>query len=363
MFIFIFIIILAVLVFVHELGHFWAAKKSGIKVEEFAIGFPPTIFSKKFKETIYKLNIIPFGGYVKIFGEDPNTDFNNLSDEEKNRNFQYKSKLTQIFVLVGGVLMNILFAFILIWISYMIGTSAPESYSKYSKVSNPVLTITSVLPDSPAFKAGLKTFDHIIFAESSKGSIGGDISPEKITELISKSDKLTFSVKRNNQNLKIEVETKDNIVLGKKAIGVSLDTIGTLKLPLHKAFIQAVLTTKDMLLSITSGIFRFISGAFSSSSIKDVSGPIGIARVVKEASSLGFIFVLNLTALISLNLAVLNLIPFPALDGGRILFVILEAVFRRKINPNILNWVNGLGFALLIILMILVTVKDVKGLF
>ncbi len=365
MFILLFILILAVLVFVHELGHFWSAKKSGIKVEEFAIGFPPTIFSKKIKETIYKLNIIPFGGYVKIFGEDPQVNFENLSESEKSQNFQYKSKMTQIFVLISGVLMNILFAFVLIWVSFVIGTSAPVKYSKFSEVSNPALTITSVMPNSPAQKAGLKALDKVIFAENGKESLQDPIDSQKLTELIQKSDKVTFLVKREKDpnSLKFEIETSSKLVSDKKAIGVSLDNIGILKLPIHKAFLEAVLTTKDLLVSITFGIFHFLTGIFSSSSIADVSGPVGIARVVKEASSLGISYIISLTALISLNLAVLNLIPFPALDGGRIFFILIEAVTRKKIKPSILNVANGLGFLILILLMILVTVKDVSGLF
>lgn len=223
MFILLFILILAVLVFVHELGHFWSAKKSGIKVDEFAIGFPPTIFSKKIKETVYKLNIIPFGGYVKIFGEDPQVNFENLSESEKSQNFQYKSKMTQIFVLISGVLMNILFAFVLIWVSFVIGTSAPVKYSKFSEVSNPALTITSVMPNSPAQKAGLKALDKVIFAENGKESLQDPIDSQKLTELIQKSDKVTFLVKREKDpnSLKFEIETSSKLVSDKKAIGVS----------------------------------------------------------------------------------------------------------------------------------------------
>ncbi len=365
MFILLFILILAVLVFVHELGHFWSAKKSGIKVEEFAIGFPPTIFAKKIRDTVYKLNIIPFGGYVKIFGEDPSVNFENLPESEKSENFQYKSKMTQIFVLVSGVLMNILFAFLLIWISFVIGTSTPVKYSRFSEVSNPALTITSVMSDSPAEKSGLKPLDKVVFAENSSKSLQEPIDPQKLTELIQKSEKITLLVKREktSEPIKIEIKTSGDIVSNKKAIGVSLDNIGILKLPIHKAFVEAIFTTKDILVSITVGIFKFLSGAFSSSSIKDVSGPVGIAKVVREASDLGIIYIVNLTALISLNLAVLNLLPFPALDGGRIFFIFLEAITRKKIKPSVLNLANGIGFIILISLMVLVTLKDLKILF
>lgn len=363
MFIILFILILAVLVFVHELGHFWSAKKSGIRVDEFAIGFPPKIISYTKGETVYKINAVPFGGYVKIFGEDPSLSYENESPENKARNFQYKSSLTQIFVLVSGVLANILFAFFLIWLSFIFGVKAPLQSNHFGNVKDSKLTITSVLNPSPAYTAGIKAGDEILFAESKFGSLQDIKETEKLTDLIKKSDDITFLIKRGDVREKINVKTQEGIVSGQKAIGVSLDMIGTLKLPIHKAFVEAVFTTKDILLSIVSGLYKFIAGAFAGSGLKDVTGPVGIAKVVKEASTLGFSYIISLTALISLNLAVLNMIPFPALDGGRILFVIIEAIIGKKIKPSILNYTNAIGFIILILLMILVTVKDVRGLF
>jgi regulator of sigma E protease len=358
-----FLIILAILIFIHELGHFWSAKKSGIKVEKFAIGFPPKIFSKKVGETEYSLNAIPIGGYVKIFGEDPHSEV--IKESEKSVSFYYKPKYIQAFVLSAGVLMNILFGFLLISLSFMVGMPVQEGHSKFGQVKNPKLLITNVLPNSPAYKGGVKSGDIVLFAENGNKTIQ-DSTPEKVTEFIRNSTGEVSLLLKNGNNIPrlVNVLPSQEIISGQKAIGVSLGMVGELKLPVHKAIIEGFLTTKDLLFAIVKGFIGLVGGLFTGQAdTSSVSGPIGIANIVGEARTLGFIYLLSLTALISLNLAVLNLIPFPALDGGRLLFVFIEAIIRRNIHPKVQTYVNAFGFVVLILLMILVTVGDVKKFF
>ena len=363
----IFLVILAILVLVHEFGHFIAAKKSGIRVDEFGIGFPPTLLSWKPKksETRYSINIILFGGFVKIFGEDPSTV--SISGPDSERSFVNKSKLIQVWVLSAGVIFNIIFAWVLITSGFLVGLPMPidETNEKYARNIN--LTITSVLPESPADRAGLKSGDKIVNI-SGRENYTNRITADEVSNIIveSNSQELTLTYRRGNQEIALQalLTAEERIVEDRLAIGIVMDNIGLVKFPLVKSIIESTKTTFFLLKAITIGLGIFIADAFSGSAdLSQISGPVGIVGLVGSASELGFIYLLTFTALISLHLAVLNLIPFPALDGGRILFVIIEAIIRRPINPKVQNWLNGIGFALLITLMIVITWSDIAKLF
>ncbi len=367
----IFIIILAVLIFVHECGHFIVAKKSGIKVDEFGLGFPPKLLSKKIGETTYTLNAIPFGGFVKIFGEDPHMQ--EIKEEEKSRSFYYKPKYIQAIVLVAGVTFNILFAALIFSIGFMIGMPATGDTSRFGEIENPKLVITAVLPGSPAQKAGLVSGDAILFVEASGNDKGaqldteGELSAVRVSQVISESngEKITMLYQRGDAAPATAFITPtDTLVPGRKAVGISMDTVGILKLPVHTAVLQGIITTAQLTWSTAVGLFHFLWNVVTfKSDFSQVSGPVGIAGVVKDASKLGFTYVLSLAALISINLAVINLVPFPALDGGRLLFVAIEAVTRRKIPSKVATWVNAGGFILLLLLMVVVTLSDIVKLF
>lgn len=367
----IFIIILAVLIFVHELGHFLTAKKSGIRVDEFGLGFPPKVLSKKVGETTYTLNAIPFGGFVKIFGEDPHLQ--EIKEGEKGRSFYYKPKSIQALVLVAGVAFNIIFAGILFSLGFMIGQPATAETSRFGEIQDPKLVITTVLPGSPAQKAGLTGGDAILFVEASGNTQGaqldteGNLSAEQVSKVISEStgEKITILYQRGNDAPATAFITPtDSIIPGKKAVGIAMDTVGILKLPVHTAILQGIITTAELTWATVKGLVGFLWSVVTlQSNFSQVSGPVGIAGVVKDASKLGFTYVMSLTALISINLAVINLVPFPALDGGRLLFVAIEAVTRRKIPSKVATWVNASGFILLLILMGVVTLNDILKLF
>jgi len=355
----IFIVILLVLVVSHEFGHFIVAKKSGIRVDEFSFGFPPKIYGKKIGETTYNLNALPFGGYVKIFGE--NGDDEKATEEDKKRSFTNKPRYIQAMVLVAGVTMNFLVAWLLLSIGYMSGLpSSTSMVSTGGKISNQYLTVTSVIKGSPAELVGIKTGDKII-----KLSNINDYTTTPSAESVQ-----YFIKKHGTENIKIEIlrgpETKEiNIVPvinkeGSPAIGIAMDMIGTLKLPVHKAVWEGLKLTYDLSVGTTVGFYKLISQAVvGKGDMSKITGPIGIVGVVGDAAKFGFIYLLSFTALISVNLAVINLLPFPALDGGRLLFLLIEKIKGSKINQNVANIINMIGFGLLIALMVFITYHDI----
>lgn len=362
----IFIIILAVLVLVHEFGHFIVAKKSGIRVDEFGLGFPPKIWSKTWRGTLYTLNSIPFGGFVKIYGEDAHSE-EIQSDEDRKRSFVYKPKWVQALVLVAGVSMNIIFAWFVISISFLIGVPASVDHGGFGKVQNEKLSIVEVMPDSPAHLAGLISGDVIdrISADSQELS-GDELTPDSVKNLITTSQSKTIEVNfsRGGESKNIFVEPSTGIAEGKRVLGIVMDRTGIIKLPFYLAPLEGVRTTGIVIKNTASGLYRFILGIFSfKSDFSQVSGPVGIAKVVGDARELGFVYLLTLTAIISINLAIINLLPFPALDGGRLLFVAIEAITRRPINAKFVRVTNAMGFVFLLILMVAVTAHDIIKLF
>jgi regulator of sigma E protease len=359
----IFLAVLAVLVLVHEFGHFIVAKKSGIRVDEFGLGFPPKLFSKKWGETTYTINAIPFGGFVKIFGEDAHTE--NITDAQKPRSFVYKPKWIQALVLVAGVTFNIIFAWLLISLGFAIGLEVPVDYSNYGKAQDIRLIVTEVIPSSPALKADIHPGDVIVSISSSKGSLTGDsVTPENVQNLIGNSQSgVDVTFKRGQNTLEVSKIIPETIG-GRKAIGIAMDSVGTLKLPIHLALFEGTHTTLLLIKGTTIGLLKFLwSIVVFKSDFSQVTGPVGIATVVGEASRLGFTYLISLVALISINLAIINLLPFPALDGGRLLFVAVEAIIRKPISPKFVRVTNFVGFVLLIMLMIIVTTHDILKLF
>jgi regulator of sigma E protease len=340
---------------VHELGHFLFARACGIKVTAFAIGFGPKIFSKTVGETTYSLNIIPFGGYVSIFGENP--DDESIKGPDIARSFVHKNKIQQILVLFAGILFNFIFAFFLITFAFTIGVPASVgNYSEYSdRMIDKHIIVTLVNKGSPADKAGLKAGDTLVHS-----------SLEEIQRSINNSRENGVNIKyeRAGVTSDVVVVAEKGIVPDKYAIGIAMDNVGILKLPIHLAFIEGIRFTLHTIVATMVGLYGLIVGMFyGTADLASVTGPIGIAGLVGDAAKLGFSYLLTFTAIISINLGVLNFVPFPALDGGRILFVMIEAVIRRAIKPVIANTTNAIGFGLLILLMIVVTYRDIINLF
>ena len=357
----IFLLILFFLVLVHEFGHFIVAKKSGIRVDEFAIGFPPRLWKKKIGETIYSINALPLGGFVKIFGENP--DDENTNGPDKARSFVHKGRPIQAFVLVDGVLMNIIFAWFLFSVAIMIGLLAPGGYAGDRKLIDAQVSILQVLKESPAEKAGFLAGDKILSLESGgeKFEKGG---VEDVMEFISTHGdrKITAEVMRGAETKEIQAMPITGILedSSRSALGVSLGEVGILKLSFFEAISEAGKITIYVTGAVAIGLYDLIVTAiFGQADLSGLAGPVGIVGLVGDASNLGFAYLLGFTAMISVNLAVLNLLPFPALDGGRLLFVAIETIIRKRIKPVIANSLNFAGFAILILLMIVVTYNDI----
>jgi len=339
------------------------AKKSGIRVDEFSFGFPPKLFGKKIGETTYNFNTLPLGGYVKIFGENP--DENSMNGPDSKRSFVNKPKYVQAAVLFAGVFMNLLVAWVLLSVGFISGL--PTSVGNVPKgaiVENQALTITSVLAESPAEIGGLKTGDKILSLETVTDStkiLSSNFGIESVQ---------TFIKSHNNQEIKVSLirgkEQKDVIVIPKlnenkeAMVGISMDTIGILKLPIHLALWEGLKLTGDVTKATVIGFYDLIKSAIlGKADMSTLTGPIGIVGVVGDAAEFGFIYLLSFTALISINLAVINLVPFPALDGGRLLFLLIEKIKGSRIKPQIANVMNAIGFGLLMILMAIISYHDI----
>jgi len=355
-----FFLVLFLLVIVHEFGHFIIAKWAGIRVDEFAFGFPPRIGSIKRGETRYSFNALPLGGYVKIYGENANE----VSDDaDKKRSFTAQNRFVQASVIVAGVVFNLALAWVLISVTLMMGISARDN-EKGAPIENARLMITAVREGAPAEVAGLKSGDILL-------SIGNEITsvdvlnPDTVSEFISprKDEQITFTILREEEKMSIAVTPVEGIVEDRAAVGISMDMVGILQLPPHLAFIEGAKRTYYFTTVTAVGLWDFLSNAIvGKSDFSQVTGPVGIVNAVGEAADVGFVNLLLFTAIISINLAIINIIPFPALDGGRLLFIIIETVIRRPIGVTVTNLLNVVGFALLMLLMVLVTWSDVSKL-
>lgn len=360
----IFIAILLVLVVSHEFGHFIVAKKSGIRVDEFSFGFPPKLFGKKIGETTYNFNLLPVGGYVKIFGENP--DEESMTGPDSKRSFVNKPRYIQAAVLFAGVTMNFLVAWLLLSVGFMSGLptslgAAPAG----TTIENQALTITSVLPNSPASIGGLKTGDKISSLGTKTDSIifsPSNLSTEELQLFVKThgNEEVKVSIIRGQEAKEILVTPKVTAKSDVAMIGISMDTIGTLKLPIHQAFWEGLKLTWSITVSTIVGFYNLIHSALiGQGNMSSLTGPVGIVGVVGDAAKFGFIYLLSFTALISINLAVINLIPFPALDGGRLLFLLIEKIKGSRIKPEVANIINMIGFGILMILMVVITYHDI----
>jgi regulator of sigma E protease len=368
MYIIIFLVILAVLVFVHELGHFLTAKWAGIRVDEFAVGFPPRIVKFTKGETKYSIGLIPFGGYVKIYGEDYESEEQTEALKEspdKARSFVGKPWFVQCMVLLAGITFNIVFAWLLLSASFMVGMPAPADYQGSGVVENTITTITSVQPNSPASEAGLAPGDNIISL-----SAGGVTVQNPTSEATQQ-----FTSNHNGQPITVNYlhgqETKTVTVTpsvregsDRATIGITMEAIGTLRLGFFPAIWEGLKLTVNLVVATAVGITQFLGTAImGQAKMGDVTGPVGIAGLVNDATQLGFSYVLSFTAFISINLAIINLVPFPALDGGRVLFVLIEKIRGKALNAKAVQIVNAACLGLLLLLMVVITYHDIARLF
>lgn len=359
----IFILVLVVLIVVHEFGHFIAAKWSGMRVDEFGLGYPPRALTiGKKGETTYTLNWLPFGGFVKIFGED------GLEKESERdpRAFSSRPRFLQALVLVAGVAMNLLLAYVLITGALMVGTPRALSDSDIAIAKNVQLLVANVLPGSPAAKAGLTPGDAILAAEDGHFTFSST-DPSEFTKFVAEGNgntTIALTVKHPDDKTETLFARPEKGIIpadpSRAALGVEVATVGVVPLSFFQAITEGASLTWGATVLTAQGLGHFFYGIFTlSADLSQVAGPVGIAGAVGSASSHGFGDLFSIMAIISINLALINLIPIPALDGGRLLFVIIESIIRRPINPRIAQSINAIGFVGLILLMLVVTAHDI----
>jgi regulator of sigma E protease len=362
----IFAVILLVLVLVHEFGHFYSAKKFGIRVDEFGFGFPPKLFGKKFGETEYSINLLPIGGFVKIFGENPNDE--NTNGPDKERSFVHKAKWKQAIVLFAGVFMNFLLAWVLFSVGFVSGlpTSVGSEPTGF-KLNNVNLTVVSVSEKSPAEIAGLKSGDKITTVTSGKDSVS-DINPDTLKSFVlshgGKEISLGYIRGKDKESHLAKITPVMEKGDSEPRVGIAMDMIGTAKLPVFTALKEGLSLTWFVTKGTVVGLFTLIADSLRGhGSFASVTGPVGMVGIVGDAYQFGFVYLLSFAALISVNLAIINLLPFPALDGGRLFFLLIEKIKGSPINPKFANTANMIGFGILILLMVVVTFHDVMKLF
>ena len=354
----IFVLVIIALIVVHEFGHFVAAKLSGMRVDEFGIGYPPRALTiGKRGDTEYTLNWLPFGGFVKIYGEDGN--------QEGPDSFTARPRILQAIVLLAGVTMNLLFAYLLITGALVAGTPRALSPAEIARAKNVELAVAEVLPGSPAAIAGLAPGD-LIRAAADRSGTWTSGSPSSFPQYVTLSDgaPITLTIlTATGGNESLVVTPATGLIAGdpsRYALGIDVGTVGVLPLSFGAAVMKGASLTWGAVALTAQGLAHFFYGLFTfSANLSQVAGPVGIAGAVGAASRQGFGDLLSLMAVISINLALINLIPVPALDGGRLLFVIIEGVSRRRIKPSLAQAVNSAGFALLLLLMVVVTAHDI----
>lgn len=362
----IFILILALLIFVHELGHFLVAKMSGVRVDEFALGFPPKLFSYKYGETTYALNLIPFGGYVKIFGEDP--DQESVAGPDKNRSLVNQPKRVQAGVLVAGVTFNLILAWVLFSLAFVMGFPVSGDLASQFAATKAKTVIAGVLSNSPAQKANLQTGDTLAYVLNLSGDkitvkTAEDLKPI-INHLAPRPLIVGIEAKGDKKVKEVTVVPSKDIIPGQWAIGLGLEQVAIVESPWYQAPWLGARMTYDTAISMIGGLRDLAVKITHGLPIKEaVVGPVGIAGMVGDARALGLVYLITFTAFISINLAIINLLPFPALDGGRLLFLLVEAIKGSPLNPKVANTLNLIGFAILISFMVYITYGDIVKLF
>jgi regulator of sigma E protease len=350
----IFFIILGVLVFVHELGHFIMAKRAGMAVEEFGFGFPPRLFGIKKGETTYSINWIPLGGFVKIVGEDG-------AAADNPRSFAAKGFWPRFLVLIAGVSMNVVLAWVILSIGFAWGlptvVGEGEQLPAHAKIRDVSVAVVEVAPGSPAEAAGLKVGDRI---EKVAGQDMTTIEQVQQATTDGAGREVTYEIRRGDTVMDKTLTPRPAPPDGQGPVGIALSSVGLVSYPIWMVPYNGAIATYNLVWGTLSAFGSIIGNLVHGSAAGvALTGPVGIARLTGDVAALGVIYLLQFTAVLSVNLAIINAVPFPALDGGRVLFLVIEKIRRKKMHVQAEQIANTIGFALLLLLMVFVTIKDV----
>jgi len=380
----IFILVLSVLVFGHELGHFFTARLFGVKAEEFGFGFPPRAigwYKNRFgkwrrvignrsaeslaesehenlhpghKATIYSLNWLPLGGFVKIKGEGG-------EGKEDKDSFAGRKLWQRAIILVAGVVMNVILAWFLFTVGYLIGLpQSTDTLGAGARVTEPQVVIAEVMPNTPAAAANLKAGDIVLRVA------GASVATEKNLQdmMASRANQATeLTIKRADQTMMLSV-TPTAPGGGRATMGVAIFAAGLVSYPFFNAIWEGLRTAGLLIAQIVVALVTLVGHAFAGQNVgAEFAGPVGIASITGQAARLGFTYLLQFVALLSLNLAIVNFLPLPALDGGRLLFLLIERIKGKPVRREVENIIHNIGFWLLIALIILITYHDLRKLF
>ena len=341
------LVVLSVLILIHEFGHFIVAKKCGVWVEEFGIGLPPRAFGKKIGDTIYSVNWLPFGGFCRMHGE---TSEDGVS--EPKRSFMGKGKLARAAIVTAGIVMNLILGLVCFAIVYsFVGIPKEQGF----------VQIVDVTKGSPADSAGLAVNDTIVSLDKTAVTKSADFT--KLTQA-NKGKSIALVIKRGKKTLNYNISLRENPADGKSFLGIVVTSEmiyypPTWQRPFYGAY-YGTIASYQTTITVLQGLWGTASTLGHGQTPQDTVGPVGVLAIIYVVLKQGILPVLNLMGLISINLAVINILPIPALDGGRLFFIGIEAVFGRKVLPKVENAFHTAGFVVLIALIFLISFFDIK---
>lgn len=344
------LIAISFLILIHELGHFAAAKLSGVWVEEFGIGLPPRLWGKKLGDTIYSVNLLPVGGFVRLHGEEPGS-----SVSQPRRSFQNKSPLTRIFIAVAGILMNFLLAILAFTLIYCY-TGIPRG-----------VVILEVTPDSPAAVAGLQAEDQLLELNGQPVTDYLGFS-EDVAQLIGQS--ITLKLKRQEAGQPVEKEIG---LIVRSIVPENEGPLGVVYTPqeiFYPPLIQrpiifayyGTLKTIDISGKIIQGFALIFNQLLGGHVPAGVAGPVGVTALLAEIAKMGLLPLVEFSAIISINLALINLVPFPPLDGSRVLFIAAEVFWGKRVAPKFESLSYSVGMVFLLLLILALTAREIPKL-
>lgn len=368
----IFILILGLLVFVHELGHFWTARKFGVKAEEFGFGFPPR-FAGYYKDTsgkwrfvwgskevedasdtVYSINWLPLGGFVKIKGEQGDS-------KEDGDSFSAQKIWKRIVILAAGVTMNVITAAIVLSIALWIGLpQLVEDIPPGANARDNMIQVVEVVADSPAQEAGITPGDAIV---SVNGQTFDAYTQLQEYTAARAGEELTYTLRRGDEMVTVTAIPEALEGTDRAGVGIAIAETAIVSYPWYRALWEGIIRTGQLLVFIVVAFVGIIASLVTGAGVgAEVAGPVGIANMTGQVAQLGFAYLLQFTALLSLNLAIVNILPFPALDGGRIIFLTIEKMRGKPVPEKYEAWVHQTGFLLLMLLVVLVTYRDIAKL-